>query len=81
MEAVSVTLQSECPKAFSFRNRNYTVEHAYGPWLTSGEWWNSSLWNCEQWDLIARADDNSSLCCCMLCDVLRGTWQMVALYD
>ena len=33
-ETVSVTLQERRPKMFFFREKRYTVEHAYGPWLT-----------------------------------------------
>jgi protein ImuB len=80
-EAVSVTLQSERPKSFEFRKQRYIVERAYGPWLTAGEWWNPSLWECEQWDLIARAQDGTTLCCCLICDLIEKQWQMVALYD
>jgi protein ImuB len=80
-EAVFVTVQSQWPTSFVFRDRRYTVDRAYGPWLTSGDWWNSSLWGCEQWDLIARAQDGAQLCCCLIRDLLRGQWQMVGLYD
>jgi len=80
-EAALVTVQKERPTAFVFRDRRYAVEQAYGPWLTGGEWWNQSLWGCEQWDLVARATDGDLLCCCLIRDVLREQWQMVALYD
>jgi protein ImuB len=80
-EAAFVTLREERPQTFHFRERRYTVERAYGPWRSSGDWWNSSLWGCEQWDLIARADNNAVLGCCLERDVLRDAWQMVALYD
>jgi len=80
-EAAFVTVQSERPKAFVFRDRRYTVERAYGPWLTGGEWWNSTLWGCEQWDLVARTPDGAMLCCCLIRDLLREQWQMVGLYD
>jgi protein ImuB len=80
-EAVFVTLQSEQPKAFTFRQRRYSVERAYGPWLTGGEWWSTTLWKYEQWDLVARTPDGAMLCGCLIRDVLRGQWQMVGLYD
>jgi len=60
-EAVLATVQSEQPMAFVFRDRRYSVERAYGPWLTGGEWWNSTLWGCEQWDLVARAQNGALL--------------------
>jgi protein ImuB len=47
-ETVFVTLQSERPKAFTFRERRYSVENAYGPWLTGGEWWTATLWGSGQ---------------------------------
>ena len=80
-EPVSVTLQSERPKAFSFRERRYSVECAYGPWLTGGEWWTLTPWGYEQWDLAARAYDGATLCACLIHDLLRNQWQMVGLYD
>lgn len=80
-EVAFVTLHGEQPRSFIFRERRYTVEHAYGPWRSSGDWWNASLWGCEQWDLIARAGDHSLLHCCLLRDVLCDAWQVVALYD
>lgn len=80
-EAVSITLQSDRPKAFVFRERRYAVEHAYGPWLAGGEWWSATLWGWEQWDLVARAQDGALLCCCLVRDLMNDLWQMVALYD
>lgn len=80
-QAVFVTVQNQRPRVFVFRDRRYAVERAYGPWLTGGEWWSPTLWGCEQWDLIARAQDGAMLCCCLIRDLLREQWQMVGLYD
>jgi len=80
-ENVSVTLQSQRPKTFIFRDKRYIVEHIYGPWLTGGEWWNPSLWGLEQWDLVARAQDSAQLSCCLVRDLMQDRWQMAALYD
>ncbi len=80
-ESAFVTVQNERPKSFAFRDRRYAVEQTYGPWLTGGDWWNSTLWGCEQWDLVARAQDGAMLCCCLIRDLLREQWQMAALYD
>ncbi len=81
VEAVSVTVQSQRPKMFVFRGKQYIVEHAYGPWLVSGDWWQPTLWGLEQWDLVARAQDTALLCCFLVCDCIEGHWQMTALYD
>lgn len=80
-EAASVTLQNGRPSIFFFRNRRYGVEHVYGPWIVAGDWWAQTLWGCEQWDLVARSQDGSLLCCCMMRDLLDNKWQMAALYD
>jgi protein ImuB len=80
-ETTSVTLQNHRPSVFFFRERRYTVERAYGPWLTGGDWWNQSLWGLEQWDLVARAHDGGMICCCMTRDLMQNLWQMAALYD
>jgi protein ImuB len=80
-EPIAVVLESRKPKAFVFRAQRYTVERAYGPWLSSGEWWKPTLWSGEQWDLVARALDGAMLCCCLVRDALRDEWRMAALYD
>jgi protein ImuB len=80
-ETTSVRLQGSRPTTFFFRKERYTVEHAYGPWLAEGDWWNQTLWGWEQWDLVARAEDGSLLYCCMMRDLLHNQWQMAALYD
>lgn len=84
-EAAFVTLQSDRPRAFVFRERRYMVEQAYGPWLTGGDWWVPTLWGCEQWDLVARTQNGAAegaiLCCCLVRDLLREQWLMAGLYD
>jgi protein ImuB len=80
-EPVSVTLEDLRPALFSFRDRRYNVERAYGPFCLSGEWWSRTLWGQEHWDLIARAQDGSLLSCCMVRDLMQDLWQMAALYD
>ncbi len=80
-EASFVILQSDRPRMFIFRERHYTVERAYGPWLTGGEWWGATLWGYEQWDLVARASDGAVLCCCLVRDLMAERWQIAGLYD
>ncbi|WP_263368691.1 DNA polymerase Y family protein [Edaphobacter bradus] len=80
-ETASVTLRNSRPAMFFFRERRYAVEHAYGPWLVEGDWWNQPLWGFEQWDLVARSQDGGMLCCCMMRDLMRNQWQMAAFYD
>ena len=80
-EGVSLTLKNQRPKEFVFREQRYVVERAYGPWLSSGEWWAQTLWGQEQWDILARASGGTLLCCCLALDRMRNLWQMAGLYD
>jgi protein ImuB len=80
-EAAYVLLQDARPKTLVFRDQRYVVKHAYGPWLTAGDWWAQTQWKCEQWDLVADTPNGMTLCCCLVCDLLREQWQMVAIYD
>lgn len=80
-EPVSVTLKDARPESLRFRARRYVVEHLYGPWFASGAWWNRDRYGLEQWDLDARCEDGSLLCCCMMRDRVRNCWQIAALYD
>ncbi|WP_260738171.1 DNA polymerase Y family protein [Tunturiibacter lichenicola] len=80
-EPVMVTLKGAKPEKLRFRTRRYVVENLYGPWLASGAWWNRDRYGLEQWDLDARSEDGSILCCCVTRDRVRNRWQMAALYD
>jgi protein ImuB len=80
-ESITVKLSDRRPETLFFRKRRFAVEHAYGPWLTSGDWWNPTLWSFQQWDLIARSEDGALLSCCALHELAQESWQMVGLYD
>jgi protein ImuB len=80
-ETITVTVQGQRPKGFLFRNKRYVVRHIYGPWLTSGDWWNPTMWGLEQWDIEACAIDSALLHCCLVRDQVADSWQMTALYD
>jgi protein ImuB len=80
-ERTSVTLQNSRPSTFYFRDQRYCVEHAYGPWFSAGDWWQQILWAIEQWDLVARAQDGSVLCCSLTRNPMLNEWQVGALYD
>jgi protein ImuB len=80
-ESVTVTLEAQRPVRFTFRGQGFRVDRAYGPWLAAGDWWQPTLWGHEQWDIVARAGDSSLLCCCLVRDLMHGSWQMAALYD
>ena len=80
-EPLSITLHGRTPEAFVFRAARYRVEHAYGPWIASGDWWNPTLWAAQQWDVIARDASGEMLYCCLAFAPIEKTWEMVGLYD
>jgi protein ImuB len=80
-QPTSVLLEDSRPSSFFFRNERFLVERSYGPWLNGGEWWNETIWGHEQWDLMARAQDDTLLFCSVVRDVLEDQWQLVAFYD
>jgi protein ImuB len=85
-EVVAVTVRDRQPDSFVFREKRYTVERAYGPWSSGGDWWRPTLWSLEQWDLVAKADGDAAnhatwLCCCLTRDLTQEQWQVEALYD
>lgn len=80
-EPASVILHKSRPVSFWFRRQHYVVEQAYGPWKCDSDWWKTTLWGQEQWDLIARTPHGPMLCCCLVRDLIDGNWRMVALYD
>jgi protein ImuB len=80
-QPTSVLLEHGRPRSFFFRNQHCMVERAYGPWLNGGEWWNETIWGHEQWDLIARTQDETLLFCSVVRDLIDNQWQVAALYD
>lgn len=78
---VTMTLETGRPKSFFFRNQRCVVEQAHGPWLKSGEWWEQTIWGCEQWDLTARTPCGELLFFCVQRDLMQDQWELVALYD
>ncbi len=80
---MTVTVRGHQPQSFVFREKRYTVERAYGPWSSGGDWWKPTLWSVEQWDLVARGEEGSaaSLCCCLSRDLAQERWLLEALYD
>ena len=80
-EPVIVTRQGNRLISLHFHELEYVIEHLYGPWLTTGDWWSPDSWAHEQWDLLAQAKDGSILCCCLTRDPVEHAWQIVSLYD
>jgi len=74
-----VTLRNRQPISFSDGSGSFQITASYGPWSTSGCWWSTDAWNCEEWDVLATRNDGVCLSCLLVCD--RNAWRLEALYD
>ncbi len=81
----TVSLQDKRPISLVFRNTQYKIKHAYGPWMSTGAWWSDDRWATEQWDLIANSNHGIRLDCCLVHNLIHeprnDLWHVVALYD
>ena len=81
VEGPLVTLREKRPVEFLVRQKRYFVEQAYGPWVTSGEWWSLTPFESEEWDVIGHSNEGTILHCCLTLHLRGNCWQVVALYD
>ena len=47
----TVTLRDNFPVHISFAGHGGQIISHAGPWRTSGDWWNSSQWSRDEWDV------------------------------
>lgn len=78
---LAMQCQVQRPSSFALHAKRFTVEEAYGPWRTSGDWWSSEVWSREEWDVRAASTDGETLLCVITHDLLRHSWALEALYD
>jgi protein ImuB len=82
---IAMTITDARPAHFRFRNQQYVIRRAYGPWLASGDWWNTTAWAREEWEVEAEAETIQDaplvLFCAITHDLVQNIWQMDALYD
>jgi protein ImuB len=70
-------------RALHFESRRFEVLRAFGPWRSSGNWWNPTPWSTDTWDLALRcqAEDEEVLLCIVAHDLLADRWHLEAIYD
>jgi protein ImuB len=78
---LSMRLQEDRPIAFPMEGKQYDVVEAHGPWRRSGDWWATTIWSRDEWDVRASTRDGEVLLCVLVHDLLRNQWQLEALYD
>lgn len=69
------------PRLFFWQGARYEITEAFGPWRQSGNWWTTSAWSSEEWDVIANGSSGTTLVCRIAQDVLHRNWRMEGLYD
>src|SRR5581483_7405376 len=52
----SVELNEEKPSSISLGRRTFRVVAAFGPWRSSGDWWNAA-WAREEWDVALKTSE------------------------
>ena len=80
-EPINVKMTHGQPREVRFRERSYTIEKVYGPWLKGGDWWNEAIWVNEQWDVIGKSPDSAFLACRLSHDFILKDWRVAGLYD
>jgi protein ImuB len=53
----SVELDGEKPHFIRLWHRHRRVLAASGPWLSSGDWWNASVWARQEWDVALKTPE------------------------
>ena len=63
--------------------RRFEVLRCFGPWRSSGDWWNQqNQWSLDTWDLALKAHDDGELLLCVVAfDLLARRWQLEGIYD
>jgi protein ImuB len=79
---VPMQLQGGKPATFVWERSRYMVEQVFGPWHTSGVWWQAShMWAREEWDVHAAREDGERLFCVLAYDLLSQNWVLDGMYD
>ena len=77
-----VTQDASRPSFIACEHQQFRVKHAYGPWYSSGEWWNSSAWAREEWEVILRAENAPiPLHALLVHDLITQDWRLEGIYD
>ena len=78
---VRVSLHERAITSFWFEARRFQVLRCYGPWRSSGDWWNGQLWSADTWDLAASDPTGELLLCLIAHDLVRNNWHLAGIYD
>ena len=74
---------------FFYDGRRFEVLRCFGPWRSSGDWWQPTVWSADTWDLAARAatgqpaayEEGELLLCVVAHDLVHDRWLLQGIYD
>jgi protein ImuB len=72
-----IRLAGTAPKAVAAAGVKGTVLRCAGPWKTSGEWWASTAWTREEWDVAL----NDGAVYRIYCELPARQWYVQGVYD
>lgn len=75
----SVELTGEKPSSISLGRRNLSVLAAFGPWRSSGDWWNSA-WAREEWDVALKTSEGIGVYR-IFYDLIQKQWFVEGVLD
>jgi protein ImuB len=78
--ATSVELDGKKPHSVHLWNRPRRVLAASGPWSISGNWWNTSAWTREEWDIAIQTPAGLGFYR-IYRDRLRRQWFIEGVFD
>ena len=77
---IRMQMRDAKPYAFTYESILHTVQYAYGPWHSSGQWWTQQAWSTEEWDICA-AHQGGDIFGVLTHDLLSDRWMLTSLYD
>ena len=74
--------QASRPCFVTCEHQRFQVKHAYGPWYSSGAWWQPGEWSREEWEVILRAENAPvPLHALLVHDLVAQQWRLEGFYD
>jgi protein ImuB len=76
----SVELTNETPCFVRLWKKYRRVLAASGPWCSSGNWWNATVWSREEWDVALKTFEGIG-CYRIYLDRIKKQWFVAGVFD
>ena len=77
-----VSYEGDRPSFIACDHQRFRVKHAYGPWYSSGAWWNRDAWAREEWEVILNSENAAMpLHALLVHDLTTQEWRLEGIYD